>query len=124
MRMIWVFVLFLCVYSQAQDNTNDRKKPLFTFGAIADVQPSFVPTDADRAMKRIAPSALQWSYAWRTLLESGVHCAGSSDAPVETCDPLVGIRDAMFRRYSLDGGSGSAVFRQEETLTFAQALHL
>jgi hypothetical protein len=49
-------------------------------------------------MKRLNGPQLEYSYAWKTLMKRGVTVAGGSDAPVETCSPLVGLHDAIFRR--------------------------
>lgn len=51
---------------------------------IANVQPSFVPTDMKWVQDRLSPSALAFSYAWKTLLLSGVVVAGGSDSPIES----------------------------------------
>jgi predicted amidohydrolase YtcJ len=37
-------------------------------------------------------------YAYASWRRAGIHVAGSSDAPVITADPLVGMRDAVLRR--------------------------
>ena len=39
-------------------------------------------------------------YAYASWRQAGIRVAGSSDAPVITADPLVGIRDAVLRRTS------------------------
>lgn len=71
------------------------------------------------------------------MLDRGVCVAGGSDAPIETCAPLVGMYDAIYRQArpssTSEGGSGAApglassslqraVFRPEEALTFSEAL--
>lgn len=88
---------------------------------IANVQPSFVPTDAPTLDARLSPELQKHAYAWRTLARAGVPCAGGSDAPVETPSPLTGIRDAATRR-SRDGER--AVFRPEERLSLRRAVEL
>ena len=60
-------------------------------GVVADVQPSFVPTDARFVFERINASIHPWSYAWRTMMAEGVHVAGGSDAPVEPPRPFLGM---------------------------------
>ena len=100
---------------------------------VADVQPSFVPTDARFVFERIDAAIHASSYAWRTMMAAGVHVAGGSDAPVEPPEPLLGIYDAMVRTARPDGpglgararsgpGSDALVFRPEERLPFAAAL--
>ena len=48
--------------------------------------------------------------------------AGGSDAPVESCSPLKGLFDAVFRPTSHE--SHENVFQESERLTFGQALHM
>lgn len=90
-------------------------------GVIANIQPSFVITDATIVRKRLPEAVLPYSYCWKTLIDRGVTCAGGSDAPIETCNPFQGIFDAMFRHKPNDPAS---VFLQEEQLSFEQALRL
>jgi len=92
-------------------------------GVIANVQPSFVPTDATWVKNRLEPSKLEHAYCWKTLLEAGVQVAGGSDAPVESCNPLQGIYDAIFRPSSQARNVGD-VFQANQMLSFPQALHL
>lgn len=91
-------------------------------GVIANVQPSFVPTDMRWVLERVTrPSQLQYSYAWKTLLEAGVVVAGGSDSPIENFNPFLGLYDAIYRRHREDETS---IFRPEERLDFATALSL
>jgi hypothetical protein len=56
-------------------------------------------------------------YAYASWRRSGIRVAGSSDAPVITADPLVGIRDAVLRRTS-----GGRVLGPGERLAVRDAL--
>jgi Amidohydrolase family len=74
----------------------------------------------------------------QTLLDRGVRVAGGSDAPIETCSPLVGMFDAIYRQArsppvsdessscsDLVGSTACLepdIFRPEESLTFSEAL--
>jgi hypothetical protein len=98
--------------THAQVLTGPLVERMARLGVVANVQPSFVKTDAQWVRKRIHPSSWPFAYCWKTLLERGVVVAGGSDAPVEHCSPLRGIHDAMSRDE----------FRPEEALTFAEAL--
>lgn len=86
-------------------------------GVIANVQPSFVPTDMAWVQRRLSPSHLEYAYCWRTLMQRGIVVAGGSDAPIESCNPFTGLYDAIFRK-----DSQGRVFRESECLTFAEAL--
>lgn len=65
---------------------------------IADIQPRFVAGDFPWVQDRLGEKRAELSYAWNTLMTSGVLCAGGSDAPVEPVDPLLGIYSAVTRR--------------------------
>ena len=87
-------------------------------GMGADIQPAFLPSDAPLVVPRLGGARAAESYAWRTLLESGVHLGGGSDSPVECFDPLWGIYCAVTRQTPL------GVCQPEQRLTVAQAVAL
>ncbi len=64
----------------------------------ADIQPRFVASDFPWIMERIGEELMPFAYAWRTLLQAGVNCAGGSDAPIEPIHPVWGIHAAVTRR--------------------------
>ena len=90
-----------------------------SIGVIADIQPSFTITDAAWSSKRLDASVLPYSYAWKSLLKAQVRVAGGSDAPIETCNPLQGMYDAMYRC-----APGEVPFLPEECLTLQEAVDL
>jgi len=92
-------------------------------GVIANVQPSFVPTDAAWINARLEKSKLPWSYCWKTLLLAGAQVSGGSDSPVESCSPLQGIYDAMFRPSSHQRETAQPM-NAKECLSLMSALHL
>ncbi|GHH98826.1 amidohydrolase [Neobacillus kokaensis] len=73
---------------------------------IADIQPRFVVGDFPWVEERLGPERLQLAYAWKTLMESNVICAGGSDSPVEPVDPLLGIHAAVTRKAPGDHHDG------------------
>lgn len=90
---------------------------------VANIQPSFVVTDAAWVKKRLPEALIPHAYVWRTLLRRGIPCAGGSDTPVETVNPFRGMYDAMYRDAG-HAGADEDVFKPEERLSFAEALHL
>lgn len=76
--------------------------------------------------KRLHPNQIQYAYAWKTLLNENVFIAGGSDAPVEHPSPFRGIHDAIFRsnyrRITQSQDESPSVFREDEKLSFAEAL--
>ncbi|MBO0809951.1 MAG: amidohydrolase family protein, partial [Actinobacteria bacterium] len=79
-------------------------------------QPGFLSALGDGFAEAFGERADQL-YAFRSWREAGITVAGSSDAPVITADPLVGIRDAILRRT----GAGR-VLGPAERVTAAEAL--
>lgn len=67
-------------------------------GVVASVQPSFVPADAPWLTRRLGPDRARWAYPFASMLQAGVMLRGGSDAPIESADPLLGIRDARAER--------------------------
>lgn len=64
---------------------------------VAEIQPVFLITDLHWTESRVGQERLEFSYAWKSLLEYGVNCSGGSDCPVEVLDPLLGICAAITR---------------------------
>lgn len=91
-------------------------------GLVAEIQPKFVTTDMAWADARVGPERARYSYAWKTLLEAGVHCAGGSDCPIEPIEPVLGLYAAVARQ-DLDGQPAGG-WHPGERLNFAQALSL
>ncbi|WP_438313478.1 amidohydrolase [Sporosarcina sp. FA9] len=65
---------------------------------VLDLQPIFVSSDFPWVMDRLGEDRLDWTYAWKRLLDRGFICGGGSDAPVEEVDPLLGIYAGVTRR--------------------------
>ena len=78
------------------------------------VQPSFVASDTWLA-ERLGAERARWTYAFRSLVSLGLVVAGSSDSPVETMNPWVGMSQAVAARPAPAA---------EETLSDQQALAL
>ncbi|MBM4762996.1 amidohydrolase [Bacillus sp. B15-48] len=87
---------------------------------IADIQPRFVASDFPWVEKRLGKDRIKLSYAWKSLIDSGVICAGGSDAPVEPVDPLLGIHAALTRKKP--GQTHS--FYPEQKLSMREAFRL
>ena len=62
---------------------------------LADIQPLFIRADMEVAEELIGKERLSTSYNWKTMLEKGIHVSGSSDAPVESFDPMLAIHCAV-----------------------------
>jgi len=66
-------------------------------GIVVASQPGFMSTLGDGFAAAFGDRGHDL-YAFRSWRQAGITVAGSSDAPVITADPLLGIRDAILRR--------------------------
>lgn len=62
---------------------------------IADIQPLFIRADMEIAEELLGKERLSTSYNWKTMLDKGIRISGSSDAPVESFDPMLAIHCAV-----------------------------
>lgn len=88
---------------------------------IADIQPRFLAGDFPWVQDRLGEERSKLAYAWKTLMDAGVVCAGGSDCPVEPVDPLLGIHAAVTRRRPDESHDG---YFENEKLSMEEALAL
>jgi predicted amidohydrolase YtcJ len=62
-------------------------------GVTACIQPSFAVSDKDAAAAALGDERWKRSYDWAGLLRAGARVICGSDYPIETLDPLRGLRD-------------------------------
>ncbi|VXB52000.1 putative N-substituted formamide deformylase, dihydropyrimidinase or isoaspartyl peptidase [Bacillus mycoides] len=101
----------------AREELIERMKHL---PAIIDIQPVFVSSDFPSVIEKLGERRLRYAYAWKTLLDAGLHCNGGSDAPIEQVNPFLGIYSAVTRRSFIDG----VCYMPEERLTVYEAVSL
>jgi hypothetical protein len=89
-------------------------------GVIASMQPYHAIDDGRWAWKRVGPEVLRGTYAFRSLLDAGVHLAFGSDWYVAPMEPLMGIYAAVTRR-TLDGKNPEGWIPQQK-ITVAEAV--
>ncbi len=99
----------------------DDRHRLAALGVVASMQPIHALSDMDIADRHWGERA-RYSYAWRTMLDSGALVVFGSDAPVEKIDPLPGIRAAVTRRRE-NGHPGPDGWYPSEKLTMAETIH-
>jgi hypothetical protein len=89
-------------------------------GVIASMQPTHAIDDGRWAEPRIGHDRASRTYAFRTLLDHGVHLAFGTDWPVAPLDPLLSTYAAVTRR-TLDGLNPNGWF-PEQKLNVAETL--
>ncbi|MDG5471076.1 amidohydrolase [Jeotgalibacillus sp. ET6] len=106
----------------AQILNEDLVKRVEKLPVVLDIQPRFVASDFPWVTERIGEDRMQWNYAWKTLLERGIACAGGSDAPIEPLGPLLGIHAAVTRTNPLD--PEGTVYGEDQCLSMFEAIEL
>lgn len=61
-------------------------------------QPRMLYEQGDGFARSCGPDRIESVYPYRTFIENGLHVGGSSDCPVVSPDPLLGMRDAILRQ--------------------------
>ena len=88
---------------------------------IADIQPRFLASDFPWVQDRLGDERIKHSYAWKSMMDAGIICAGGSDSPVEPVDPLLGIHAAVTRKTP---GQAHEGYNPDEKLTMEDAFRL
>jgi predicted amidohydrolase YtcJ len=94
---------------------------LAALDVIASMQPIHATSDMDMADRYWGERA-RYSYAWRTMWDSGALVVFGSDAPVERIDPLPGIHAAVTRRRA-NGYPDEEGWFPQERLTLEETLY-
>ena len=88
---------------------------------VASMQPIHVISDMETADRNWGERT-KYSYAWRTMLESGAVLAFGTDAPVEKIDTMPGIYAAVTRRHP-NGYGGVDGWHPAQKLTMDETIH-
>ena len=99
----------------------DLRQRILGIGAIVDIQPTFVSSDFPWVIERLGEERMADAYAWRTLIEDGIPCAGGSDAPIEYANPILGIYAAVARKRPEEAHEG---YYPGQALSIEQAIQL
>ncbi|PRO64242.1 amidohydrolase [Alkalicoccus urumqiensis] len=104
-----------------QVTRKDLRERMKKLPVVLDLQPRFVVSDFPWVTDRLGEERMKDSFAWKTLLEEEIRCAGGSDAPIEPVDPLLGIHAAVMRKLPHENHDG---WQPEQKLTVTEALRL
>ena len=88
-------------------------------GVVPVSQPPFITEFGDGFLEHLGPARSQLTYPLRSFVVAGVPVAGSSDSPVSSYQPLVGIQAAVTER-TADG----VEFAPGERLTAEEAIRM
>jgi len=99
--------------------TPELAKRLAGIDAVVVTQPAFIYYSGDRYLETVPEEQIKYLYPTATLINTGVKVAASSDCPVITPDPIIGIYAAVSRLTE----QGQILLPQEQT-SILQALHM
>lgn len=102
-----------------QHSTREDLLRLGALGLVASMQPIHLVDDMALVERAIGERG-RWSYAWRTLLDSGAVLAFGSDCPVASPNPFWGIHAAVTRQRR--DGTPAGGWYPEERLTVPEAV--
>ncbi|QUG43729.1 amidohydrolase [Psychrobacillus sp. INOP01] len=88
---------------------------------MVDLQPKFVSSDYPWIEDRLGKQRARFAYPFKSLLDKGVISAGSSDAPIEPLNPLLGIHAAITRKKAGESHYG---YNEQEKLSMYEAIRL
>lgn len=88
---------------------------------LAYVQPIFLHYDLHIVEKRVGKTLAQTSYAFKSMIDKGIHTSLGTDCPVEKCNPLLNIYCAVNRK-DLQGYP-EAGFYSQECLSVEEAIY-
>ena len=89
---------------------------------LAYIQPVFIDLDMDVVESRIGKRRMNKIYAWKSLLDLGVHTSGGSDAPVVRFDVMENIYFAVTRKNM--AGEPAEGWLPEEKVSVTEAVKL
>jgi len=89
---------------------------------IADIQPSFIPSDYLLVDRHLGPKRAAWTYRWKDFIDRGIKLAGGSDCPVENYEPLEGIHAAVTRQDR--NGNPPGGWNPDQRLNLDEALYI
>ena len=82
----------------AQITNQEILKEMKELDVLAYIQPVFVDLDMNMVEKNIGSERMEKVYAWKSMLNMGIHAVGGSDAPVVSFHPLENIYFAVTRQ--------------------------
>ena len=99
---------------------SDDENRLAQLGVVASMQPKHATSDMEMADK-FWGDRTRYSYALRSMLDSGAMLALGSDCPVEPIDPMLGIYAAVARKRP-DGTYAPNGWHMEQALTMEETI--
>ena len=87
---------------------------------ITFIQPIFIDCDIHTVYDRVGNELAETSYAWKTMIDKGIHASFGTDCPVERFDTMPNIYTAVTRKNIT--GEEKKIYLPNQKLTMDEAL--
>lgn len=87
---------------------------------LALIQPIFIDYDMNIINERVGNELASTSYAWKTMVDKGIHASFGTDCPVEAFDTMPNIYSAVSRKNIT--GDIKKSYRPEEKMSMLEAI--
>lgn len=102
--------------------TDEKLLERFTkLNVLAYIQPIFLNSDIPIVNNRVGEALSQTSYAFKTMINKGIHVSLGTDCPVESLDPFANLYCAITRQDLL--GQPPSGWNINEALTLEEAVY-
>jgi predicted amidohydrolase YtcJ len=88
---------------------------------LAFIQPIFIDYDMNIVVDRVGHDLAQTSYAWKNMMDKGIHIPFGTDCPVESFNPMANIYTAVTRKNI--SGNQKKVYLPNEKLNMYEAIY-
>lgn len=89
---------------------------------LALVQPIFIDYDMNIVGSRVGPDLAATSYAWKSLMDRGVHVSFGTDCPVEAFNTMPNLYSAVSRRNITGGHPGEKIYLPEQRVSMEEGI--
>lgn len=88
---------------------------------LAFIQPIFIDYDMNIIYDRVGGELAATSYAWKTMIEKGIHASFGTDCPVETFNTMPNIYSAVTRKNIT--GTDKHIYLPNEKMSMNEAIN-
>lgn len=88
---------------------------------LAFIQPIFIDYDMNIVEDRVGKEMASTSYAWKTMIDKGIHASFGTDCPVESFNTMPNIYSAVTRKNIT--GNDKKIYLPEERLSMSEAIN-
>ena len=88
---------------------------------LAFIQPIFIDYDMNIVSERVGEELDKTSYAWKTMIDKGIHASFGTDCPVESFNTMPNIYSAVTRKNI--NGENKKIYLPNEKMSMQEAIY-